>query len=55
MNITKDFEYTRIVRANVENSAWLESFLIQSNYCENTKRLAWLRLMGLIETWDMTC
>jgi len=25
------------------------------NYCKQWKRETWLRLMGLIETWDMTC
>lgn len=24
------------------------------NVAEHTKRLSWLRLMGLIETWDIT-
>lgn len=54
MNITKDFEYRWIVRVNIENSGWLKSFLAKPTSDKNVKRLAWLRLVGLIETWDIS-
>lgn len=54
MNITKDCEYKWIARISVENLSWLKSFLTQPTSNKNVKRLAWLRLVGLIETWDIS-
>ena len=54
MNMTKDDEYRWMARINVENSEWLKSFLVQSTNSEDTKRLAWLRIVGLIETWNIS-
>ncbi|KKK84143.1 hypothetical protein LCGC14_2786320 [marine sediment metagenome] len=54
MNITKDLEYKWIARINVENLKWLKSLSTKSMNSENTKRLVWLRLVGLIETWDVS-
>ena len=54
INMTKDDEYRWMVRINIEDSEWLKSFLAQSTNGKNTKRLAWLRIVGLIETWDIS-
>jgi len=50
--MTKDYEYRWMARVNAVNLEWLESFLT-GPHNECSKRLAWLRLMGLIETWDI--
>lgn len=49
----KEEQYAWIVIMNVDNLEWLTSFLTTELHKKSTRRLAWLRLMGLIETWDM--
>ncbi len=52
--MNKEEEYAWIVMMNVDNSEWLISFLTTGLHKKNTRRLAWLRLLGLMETWDIT-
>lgn len=52
--MNKEEEYAWIVMIDVHSSKWLASFLTTELHKKDIKRLAWLRLMGLIETWDIT-
>ena len=52
-SMTKDSEYRWIAETNTLNREWLKSFLERPND-SNLKHLAWLRCIGLVETWDLT-
>ena len=52
--MNKEEEYRWIATLSAANARWLAFFLEREReWSKSKKRLAWLRIMGLIETWDI--
>ncbi len=54
MSPTKEWEYAYLTKLCSDYQDQFLSMTTGDNR-ESIKKSAWLRLMGLVETWDMTC
>lgn len=51
---TKEWEYAYLTKLCSDHQDQFLSMVLAAEP-ERIRKSAWLRLMGLVETWDMTC